>query len=159
MPTDTGMSIPPRSPSVLQTPARQRAISSEMDLPVGHPHALKQSFRLNVSQTAWLLVDLFHWPQLQVSIHPPVPLTPLAPSPLSQSMVYSRSTSMSPPQHRGSNHNPLRSHHQKLVLNRALVAPENPLSDTRVENCEHLPNSTRRATRLSYERVCSSLVR
>ena len=91
------MSVPPRSPSFLQTPARQRVISSEMALPVGHPHARKQSLQFNVSQTPLATSESLSLAPVTAIQSSPVPLTPLAPSPLSQSMVYGRSTSTSPP--------------------------------------------------------------
>ena len=91
------MSVPPRSPSFLQTPARQRVISSEMALPAGHPHARKQSVQLNLPQTPLATGESLSLSPVTATHSSPVPLTPLAPSPLSQSMVYGRSTSTSPP--------------------------------------------------------------
>jgi len=85
------MSVLPRSPSVLQTPARQRVVSSEMALPVGHPHARKQSLQFNVSQTPLATSESLSLAPVTGIHSSPVPLTPLAPSPLSQSMVYGRS--------------------------------------------------------------------
>jgi hypothetical protein len=97
MPADAEMSVPPRSPFVLQTPARQRVISSEMALPAGHPHARKPSLQLNVSQTPLSTSESLLLAPVTGIHSPPLPLTPLAPSPLSQSTVYSQSTSTSPP--------------------------------------------------------------
>lgn len=97
MPADAEMSVPPRSPSILQAPARQRVISSEMALPAGHPHARKQSLQFNVSQTSLSTGESLSLAPVTGIYSPPVPLTPLAPSPLSQSMVYSQSTPTSPP--------------------------------------------------------------
>jgi len=90
---DPEMSVPPRSPSILQTPARERVISSEMPLPAGHPHTRKQSVQLNIQQPSESL-SLAPIADLHSS---PIPLTPLAPSPLSQSIVYNPSTPSPPP--------------------------------------------------------------
>lgn len=91
MPANIRMSVPQHSPSVLQTPARQRVISSEMALPAGHPHARKQSLQLNV-QRALLSTSESLEPAPVTDIYAsPIPLTPLAPSPLSQSVVYGQS--------------------------------------------------------------------
>ena len=93
---DAEMSVAPRSPSLLQTPARRRVISSEMALPAGHPHARKQSLQFNPSQTPLSTSESLSLAPVTGIHSPPVPLTPLAPSPLSQSMVYSQSTSTPP---------------------------------------------------------------
>jgi len=91
------MSVPPYSPSVLQTPARQRVISPEMVLPAGHPHARKQSLQLNVQQALLSTSESLSLAPVTDIYSSPIPLTPLAPSPLSQSVVYGQSTSSSPP--------------------------------------------------------------
>ncbi len=121
------MSVLPRSPSVLQTPARQRVVSSEMALPVGHPHARKQSLQFNVSQTPLATSESLSLAPVTGIHSSPVPLTPLAPSPLSQSMVYGRSTSTSPPlspfQASGTTI-PFSPTTQTWSWNRALVTPE-----------------------------------
>jgi hypothetical protein len=68
-----------------------------MALPAGHPHARKQSLQLNVLQSSSLSSSESLSLAPVTGSHSPVPLTPLAPSPLSQSMVYSPSTPTSPP--------------------------------------------------------------
>ena len=97
MPANTEMSVPPHSPPVLQTPTRQRVISSEMILPAGHPHARKQSLQLNVQQPLSSSSESLSLAPVIDIYSSPIPLTPLAPSPLSQSVVYGESTPSSPP--------------------------------------------------------------
>jgi RAB6A-GEF complex partner protein 2 len=90
------MLVPPRSPSVFQTPARQRVVSSEMPLPANHPHARKQSVQLHVPQTALSTSGALSLAPVTDPTSSLVPPIPLAPSPLSQSMLYNQSTPVSP---------------------------------------------------------------
>jgi hypothetical protein len=91
-PADVEMSVPPRSPSVLQTPARQRVISSEMALPAGHPHTRKSSVQLNTLQTALSTTQSLSL-ALITDTNTPLTPTPLTPSPLSKSVLYGQATS------------------------------------------------------------------